>query len=744
MITNIVINQVATFKNEVKVENLKAINFFYGSNGTGKSTISKLLASQDSYPTCSIEWQNNYKLKIIVYNEDFVQKYFYQSPNLPGIYTIGEGVSDIETQIREKKDKIDRLNNDLIGLNITLKNKKNEEVTNWNNFKENCWSNIYQKYQNDFDDIFTGFKNSKEKLAQELLNISGGSNVQIPDINTLKEKFNLLYKKDLNNIENIPLIDNSILEKLKELESNQILTTKIIGKQDVDIARMIHKLQNHDWVSQGKIYYEQNYDVSTKKYICPFCQQPTPDEFKKQLEDYFDESYTNQISSLNKLTVEYERITNKITDYFDKLFNISENEYLNEKKTTLQDKSNFIKSLINENKTKLKTKQNTPSLPVELLTIIGHINDFNELLNEINNNINNYNLLIKNKKQEKEKLSKEIWIYFSQEISSIIYSYITNKVNIDNAIRSIQSQIDNKNNEISNLKNEISELEKQIKSVKPTVDSINKYLDVFGFKGFRLEATDDEKHYKIVREDGSSAKDTLSEGERNFIVFLYFYSLIQGVLSPDENIAEDKIVVFDDPVSSLDADALFIVSTLIKKLIHDTRESKGNIKQIFLFTHNPYFFKEVSYLSAREIKNKRNDTSFYIIRKSNNISQVDFYETNPIKTTYQLLWDEIKKDNLDCVTLQNSMRRIIEFYFNTLANLNEEQLLNEFQDETEKIICRSLLAWLNIGSHEVFDDINFSVRETNIEKYKEIFRKIFEKTGHISHYEMMMGKEEND
>jgi len=744
MITDLTINQVATFTNEVKVSNLKAINFFYGSNGTGKSTISKLLASQDSYPTCSIAWQNNYKLKIIVYNEDFVQKYFYQSPNLPGIYTIGEGASDIETQIKEKKDKIDGLNNNLMGLNNNLETKKNEEVNNWKNFKENCWSNVYLKYKNDFDAIFTGFKNNKEKLAQNLLEISDGSNIQIPDISKLKEKFNLLFKEELKDIDSIQFIENIILEKLKNLESDQILKTNIIGKQDVDIAKMIHTLQNHDWVSQGKKYYEQNYDVSTKKYICPFCQQPTTDEFKKQLEDYFDESYTNQISTLNKLTEEYERITNEISDYFDELLNISENKYLNEKKITLQDKSNLIKYLVSENKTKLKTKQNSPSLPVELSSIIDHIKEFNELINKINNNIGNHNLLIENKKQEKEKLTKEMWIYFRQEISSTISSYITNKENNDKAISSIQSQIDNKKSEISNLENEISELEKQIKSVKPTVESINKFLDKFGFKGFRLEPTEDEKHYKIVREDGNSAKETLSEGERNFIVFLYFYSMLQGVLTPNENITEDKIVVFDDPVSSLDADVLYIVSILIKKLLFDIRNNKGNIKQVFIFTHNQYFFKEVSHISVREKGNKRNDTSYYIIRKSDNISQVVYYETNPIKTSYQLLWDEIKKENIDCVSLQNSMRRIIEFYFNTLANLNEEELINSFEDDADKIICHSLIAWINIGSHEVFDDINYSVQETSTEKYKAIFKKVFEITGHISHYRMMMGTEENN
>ena len=61
-------------------------------------------------------------------------------------------------------------------------------------------------------------------------------------------------------------------------------------------------------------------------------------------------------------------------------------------------------------------------------------------------------------------------------------------------------------------------------------------------------------------------QQNLSEGERNFLIFLYFYHLIYGVESPEENINQDKILVIDDPVSSLDSDVLFIVSTLIDYL----------------------------------------------------------------------------------------------------------------------------------------------------------------------------------
>lgn len=74
--------------------------------------------------------------------------------------------------------------------------------------------------------------------------------------------------------------------------------------------------------------------------------------------------------------------------------------------------------------------------------------------------------------------------------------------------------------------------------------------------------------YELVREENGSieiAKD-LSEGERNFIAFLYFYHTVMGSQSDDGRV-DDKIVVIDDPVSSMDQQTLFYVSALTREMI---------------------------------------------------------------------------------------------------------------------------------------------------------------------------------
>ena len=72
MITSIKICNAGTFNDKgAKIDNLKKINFFYGTNGSGKTTISRVLANMKDYPESKIQWGDSQSEKIIVYNQDF-------------------------------------------------------------------------------------------------------------------------------------------------------------------------------------------------------------------------------------------------------------------------------------------------------------------------------------------------------------------------------------------------------------------------------------------------------------------------------------------------------------------------------------------------------------------------------------------------------------------------------------------------------------------------------------------------
>ena len=56
MIKKIEIKDIATFDHKgIEIDELKKVNVIYGSNGTGKSTVSKVLAQVHKFPQCHID-----------------------------------------------------------------------------------------------------------------------------------------------------------------------------------------------------------------------------------------------------------------------------------------------------------------------------------------------------------------------------------------------------------------------------------------------------------------------------------------------------------------------------------------------------------------------------------------------------------------------------------------------------------------------------------------------------------------
>src|SRR5690606_17594165 len=134
------------------------------------------------------------------------------------------------------------------------------------------------------------------------------------------------------------------------------------------------------------------------------------------------------------------------------------------------------------------------------------------------------------------------------------------------AISGIEAGLMTKRGDLTIKQQTLRDLEKGITSVQPTVTEINALLASFGFRGFKLATAGDQGNlYEIVRLDGSNAVRSLSEGEKTFVTFLYFYYLIRGSVS-ESGMTSNRVIVFDDPVSSLDSDILFIVSSLIKRV----------------------------------------------------------------------------------------------------------------------------------------------------------------------------------
>ncbi len=99
---------------------------------------------------------------------------------------------------------------------------------------------------------------------------------------------------------------------------------------------------------------------------------------------------------------------------------------------------------------------------------------------------------------------------------------------------------------------------------------------------------------------------------------------------------------------------------------------------------------------------------------------------------------EVRNPNRSSITIQNTLRRIIENYFRILGNINHEEIISKFEGR-DKQICASLFSWVNDGSHAVHDDVYISPDESVVDRYMAVFQEIFVRTNHLSHYQMVLG-----
>ena len=739
MIDSITIKNVATYDNEgVKINNLKKINFIYGGNGTGKTTISNYLKNQDDdkYNDCEIVWKNDLPVSTLVYNKRFRDENFGLG-KIKGIFTLGKATKEDKEFVESKLAELKNLKQLEETRRGSLKGHNDAKNIIETSFIELCWKKLKVEYENVFYEAFKGALH-KKIFKDKLLNEFDNNTNNLFSYDNLLERAKTIFGEVPKNIEPLSLIE---FDYILQIEENSIWGKKVVGKRDIDIAGFIQQLNISDWVHQGKNYIQKDSNV------CPFCQQETiTDDFKKQLENFFDKSYINDINLLKELFSSYTALTSNI---LNELNNIEEREKnLGNTKLDIDKYSSYLKTLNSQiiaNNEKLKTKLKEPSREITLQSVREQLELISNLINEANEKIRIHNQIVVDFNNQRNILINDIWKFLSEELRNEITEFKQNINDKNRAIESIEGFLEENNRRQSILEDEIKELNKNIVGIESTIDDINTLLRNMGFLSFKIVSAEEKGYYQIIRENGEIAEDTLSEGEITFITFLYYYQKVKGGDSPDV-VNEDKILVIDDPISSLDSNVLFIVSTLIKDLIKEMKDNeyKGNIKQIILLTHNVYFHKEVSYMDRGAESDKLN---YWILRKNGNISSIEPYDKkNPIKSSYQLLWKELQSKSVtSTITIQNIMRRILENYFKVLGSYkDEEKIIKEFPNSEEQQICRSLYYWINDGSHCFSDALEIDTQDTTTEIYQEVFKKIFEYSGHIAHYNMMMGISESD
>ncbi len=731
MIKEIRIKDVASYSMSGQtLSDLTKINFFYGSNATGKTTISRVIAEPGEHPNCEVTWQAGTALEAMVYNRDFVDKNFNPTDELKGIFTLGEKDKSILDKIKAAKSDLDSINASIATLKSTLAGdddnggKIKELATLESEFEQKCWD-LKLKHDSKLQGAFTGVRDKKRKFKAKLLEESTKNTASAVPLVDLEQKAGTVFG-EMPQTEQLLTVPNHA--GILAYEANPVLKKQVIGKSDVDIAALIQKLGNSDWVKQGREFYDP------VERVCPFCQQTTGASLENSLNEYFDEVFGTDTASIEKLYTDYKTDSERLQQSLQELID-NPSKFLDMEK--LKAERDLLESKIRLNIQSIEEKRRESSKLIELDSLKNIMVFIKALVDTANTEIQTHNTMVANLETEQTELKAQVWRYLlDHQIKSDLAIYNSTKNGFERAIASLEQQINDKTEDKQEKGKELRTLEKDTTSIQPTIDGINALLESFGFRNFALAKSEHERFYKIQRPDGSDAKETLSEGEKSFITFLYFYHLLKGSES-ESGMTSDRVVVFDDPVSSLDSDILFVVSNLIKGLFDEVRNQSGTIKQIFIFTHNVYFHKEVSFNPRRSSGHKFNDETFWTVRKVNQESKLQPHDINPIKTSYELLWLEVRNPDRDNLAIQNTLRRILENYFKILGNIDPDEICKHFEGK-EKLICKSLFSWVNDGSHSAFESLYVSIDDSIVEIYLNVFEEIFNKTGHGKHYKMMM------
>lgn len=733
MIGEIKINPpVATYHNPAALSDLRRINFIFGANGTGKTTISRVIAQTEGHSHCQLTWQGGAPLDVMVYNRDFVDRNFNQDSPLQGVFTLGENQVEAEREIARLQPEIEKVAEQIASLNNQLDGEdgqpgKRKELADLEpELREKCFT---QKKLHDtyFQEAYSGVRNSAEKFKEKVLSERNSNNADLLTLGELKDKARTVFSKGLERIS--PLADLSA-DYLIELASHELLKKAIIGNQDVDISALIERLGNSDWVKQGLKYHEKDPET------CPFCQQPTGEHFSESLTSFFSEAYDNDIQALKTLQGNYQRAVEQLLATVQRNIE-SGNPFLNLELFNAE--AQALSERLKGNQAFLDNKLAEPSRKIELEPVEPLLVRLQKTISEANDGTSSHNQTVANIATEKQTLTSQVWRYVLNELTDDLSQYQSKKDQLNHTIQGMEGSLRAKQQRRRELKEQIAELEKQTTSIQPTITAINELLQKFGFNSFHLGEVDGGRHYRIIRDNGDDASRSLSEGEKTFITFLYFYYLIKGAQSPS-GITTNRVVVFDDPISSLDSDILYIVSSLIKGVMEEVRSQTGQIKQMFLLTHNVYFHKEITFNRARPVDRALNEESFWLVKKQQQGSLIERCNSNPIRSAYELLWEDVKSANVSSVSLQNTLRRILENYFTMWGGMGKDDICELFEGR-DKLICQSLFSWVNDGSHSIHDDLYINHGDQTNEAYLRVFRDIFYEAGQSGHYEMMVGEQ---
>lgn len=713
--------------NEDEINFDKKVNFVYGKNGTGKSTITRLLKEQFGS-------DEKYDIRIFQGFDSLVG----ERENLDCIILgkenieIDSEIEKIENLISAKLDKIEEINKEI------------EEPLN--NREENLWVKKYE-INKKFETEKNNIRDDLKKTAKYIKNIE---NPRISSINyniqNIIEDIKILYKNDMElllcNLES----ENEI-KVLKEILNSQIKVAEEINNDyaNIDLNQivngvneiLIHKVEPKKIIkrlandNEKFNFAKEGMRIHKSGDQCAFCGNMVTKELLDELESYFladeielfQQKIKNKLDYLGKCIKELGKIEINMSKFYaDKVEEVRtiKSNMESEKRKYIEFLNKIYKKLEEKkgnlfNKSDEFLEENIPSGLIEIIFKYNNLvkqNNSNDLLkkqNEARNKLRYYEI--------KKFIYESKYNFKFEEFKKLEYE----KKYIENQYKEESEKVENIKRSIKVFEGEIKKLVAKKKSVQKAVENINIKLksSSSSFELFYDNKQEQEGFYKIkcLRTSRYKSIKELSTGEKNIIAFLYFIEELNDI--EKEKLNSKKVTIFDDPMNSNDDTKQYLIIEQLQNLMKTSKNNK-----FIILTHNTHFYLNLKYgweySTSRFIRFFQDKNTTYIQQINN--------KNDDFKTSYEVFWKELKfLYNAKEVTsgiMYNVIRRIIETYtkFNYITQ-------NKFFKNNE-----SFRKACNVNSHSIDDishDLNTDEKKTIIKQ----FRSCFENIDNIEHFE---------
>lgn len=734
MINHISIKGPASYKNTAVLTTDKNINLIYGLNGSGKSTLSEFLRKRtdDEYTECSIlPLLDEDAEEILVYNENYVNDVFYSSDSQKGIFSLSKENAGARKRI------------DAANVALQLANKEFQEQESFQEKESKAWASAKIIFANRFWQIktqytggdrvleycFTGLKSSKELLLNHIVGLAKPSSEPAYSIDQLKEEIQWLNEAKGTQIPFVP----EIIFSAGDIEKDSLFKEVITGNTNSRVAKLIDSLHNSDWVKVGLSF--------NTKDICPFCQRPyLDDDIITELKSYFNEDYERSIADIESNGEVYKNSVDLIPN-IDAFTNIS---IIHKLEPTFAMAFGVYKEAVNSNLIKIRKKYQTPSQIIELENTSTKLDVVNSIIRQANAIIGEFNRKVVGINDELEIIKQRFWNRLRYDYDQSVADYNNQKTSVKNKIRTYETAKLHAQSLIKEQEAIIEAEQQSIVNIEDSINHINTMLVDMGIIDFKITKCREEGLYRIVRgEDESPIFKTLSEGERTIISVLYFVETCLGILDKSKT-QKKRIIVIDDPVSSLSNMYVFNIGRLLKNVFYpdfikdkdETKEIgfvvKRKFEQVFILTHSLYFFYEMTEMHESK---RHASQALFRVSKSEVGSKIEIMHYEHIQSDYHAYWMAIKDPNTNPALIANCMRNIIEYFFNFVEQRDLNNVFN--QDKFKQPKYQAFQRYINRESHSLGQNI-YDFKDFDYSIFMDGLKIVFQEMGYITHYKKMM------